>query len=104
MEVTSSGITLEVKACDIDKLGDEFFLHQYPADTSKAGAEGFINQQFNLKALKPVVTQGQAGAAHCQYRVEFAPVAITRIAIGQFRTPQGHCCDILWNKEVSLDE
>jgi hypothetical protein len=102
--VTTAGVTLEVKACDIDKLGDEFFLHLYPADASSAGPEGFINQQFNLKTLTPVETKNQEGLASCHYRVEFSPVAIKHVALGQFRTPEGRCCDILWNKEVELDE
>ncbi|WP_256588370.1 hypothetical protein [Pseudomonas sp. Irchel 3H7] len=104
MAVTAAALTLEVKGCDIDKLGDEFFLHQYPTDASNAGAEGFINQQFNLKALKPVEIKTQEGLVSCQYRVEFSPVAISRVALGQFRMPEGRCCDILWNKEVNLDE
>ncbi|WP_426234016.1 hypothetical protein [Pseudomonas sp. TWP3-2] len=102
--VTPAGVSLEVKACDISMLEDEFFLHRYPADTSNAGAEGFINQQFNLKALTPDKTLNQEGIASCRYRVEFSPVAITRVAIGQFRMPEGRCCDILWTQEVKLDE
>lgn len=102
--VTSAGVTLEVQACDIEKLGDEFFLHLYPANAASAGPEGFINQQFNLKALTPVQTKKQEGPGSCHYRIEFAPMAITRVALGQFRAPEGRCCDILWTKEVKLDE
>lgn len=102
--VTSAEVTLEVNACDIDKLGDEFFLHTYPADVSSAGPEGYINQQFNLKALKPIEVKDQAGLRSCRYRVELSPGANTRVALGQFRAPEGRCCEILWSKEVKLDE
>ena len=102
--ITSTDVTLEVKACDIDKLGDEFFLHLYPANAASAGPDGFINQQFNLRTLTPVEAKKHGDLASCHYRVEFASIAITRVALGQFRTPEGRCCDILWTKEVKLDE
>lgn len=102
--VTTDGVTLDVKACDINGLGDAFFLHLYPADPSRAGSEGFINQQFNLKSLKPVEKQTREGIASCHYLVDFSPVEITRVALGQFRMPDGHCCEILWTKEVKFDE
>jgi hypothetical protein len=102
--VTTAGVTFDVKACDVDKLGDEFFLHLYPKDDSSAGPEGFINQQFNLKTLTPVETKNPEGLASCHYRVAFPPVAATHVALGQFKTPEGRCCEILWTKEVKLDE
>ncbi|WP_225922760.1 hypothetical protein [Pseudomonas hamedanensis] len=102
--VTASEVTLGVKACNIDKLGDEFFLHLYPTDATSAGPEGFVNQQFNLKTLTPIESSDQAGVASCHYRVKISSSDVKRVAVGQFRAPEGRCCEILWTKEVKLDE
>ncbi|VVP63652.1 hypothetical protein AB4P91_13895 [Pseudomonas sp. B21128] len=104
VKLTTGEVTLEVQACDISALHEEFFLHLYPADPSLAEPEGFISQQFNLKKLKPVVNQNRAGVASCHYRVEFSPTVLTRVSLGQFRMPNGRCCEVLWIKDVKFDE
>ena len=79
-------------------------MHLYPADPSHAEPGGYINQQFNLKTLKPVENQNREGVSSCHYRVEFPPTEITRVSLGQFRIPNGRCCEVLWIKDVKFDE
>ncbi|QJP96824.1 MULTISPECIES: hypothetical protein [Pseudomonas] len=104
LDVVSNALKLELKGCDVAQVPDNFFLHIYPRDTSKAGAEGFINKDFNLNSLKPTSTETRSGIAYCRYEVAYGLSTVDRVAVGQFRSPQGNCCEILWDKQVSFNK
>lgn len=104
IEVTTNSLELELKDCDVGRFEDTFFLHVYPVEASRAGPEGFINMDFNFKTLSPKSTSTRSGVAYCQYRLWLGPSAVDRIALGQFRSPAGQCCEILWDKKVKFNK
>lgn len=102
--VASSGVEFELKDCEVGRFEDPFFLHAYPVDLSKEGPEGFINMDFSLKSLTPKSTSTRSGVAYCKYRIEFGPAAVDRVALGQFKSPAGNCCEILWTKQINANK
>lgn len=104
LQVVSNSLQLELKGCDVAQVPDNFFLHVFPRDSSKAGPEGFINKDFNLNSVKPVSSQERSGVTYCRYEVAFGTSSVDRIALGQFRAPQAVCCEILWDKTVNFNK
>lgn len=104
IEVVSNALQLQLKDCDVPRVSDNFFLHIYPRDTSKAGAEGFIKKDFNLNGLKQLSKEVRSGVTYCHYKVSYGSVAVDRIEMGQFRAPEGNCCEILWNRQVNFNK
>ncbi|WP_223631201.1 hypothetical protein [Pseudomonas atacamensis] len=104
IDIVSNALQLELKGCDVAQVADNFFVHIYPLDASKAGAEGFINKDFNLTGLKRLSKETRSGVTYCRYVVAFGSVAVDRMELGQFRAPEGKCCEILWNRQVNFNK
>lgn len=97
LAVHDRSIELSVPNCDATPFSEKFFLHIYPQATQHSLSNNFINMDFLLaqEQGKPVTIRGHKS---CRYKKNFNGVHAQSVVIGQFSTPNGQCCHILWSR------
>jgi hypothetical protein len=102
LQVDDKGLSLALPSCDTRDYRDKFFLHIYTKGDGGRLSPEFINMDFDLTKEKgKEVTFG--GVKKCVFRKSFGDLAVKGIGIGQFTTPNGRCCDIIWSRFYLLD-
>ncbi len=102
LQVGANRLTLALPSCDTRQYRDKFFLHAYTAsDYGKSNAQ-YENMDFDLTR-----EQGRAywldGKQLCVFDQSFHGLAVKEVDIGQFTTPGGRCCHIVWSRSFLID-
>jgi hypothetical protein len=100
LNVTSKDLQIIYPDCIIKDHQDRFFLHVYE-NNNKLSSE-YINMDFDLntKEGKPSYFRN---SSVCIFKKEFPVKEIKEVDVGQFRTPNGICCEIIWSRYIYLD-
>lgn len=97
LAVHDRAIELSVPNCDTAQFSEKFFLHVYPQAAQRSLPGNFVNMDFLLaqEQGKPVTIGGHKS---CRYKKNFNGIHAQSIVIGQFSTPNGQCCHVLWSR------
>lgn len=102
LQVHSGGLTLAFPSCDTREYGDKFFLHLYPDGGDQKSSTDYMNLDFDWVKGKGKEV-GFGGSKVCVVDKPFPNVPIKQVAVGQFTTPGGKCCDITWSRTFLLN-
>lgn len=102
LQVHSRGLSLAFPSCDTREYGDKFFLHIYPDGDGQKSPTDYINLDFDWTEEKGREV-GFGGSKVCVVDKSFPNVSIKQVAVGQFTTPGGKCCDITWSRSFLLN-
>ena len=102
LQVGASRLTLALPSCDTRQYRDRFFLHVYTASDSGKSHAQYANMDFDLSR-----EQGRAywldGKQICVFDQSFHGLAVKEVNVGQFTTPGGRCCNIVWSRSFLVD-
>ncbi|MDR3483030.1 MAG: hypothetical protein P4L91_20220 [Burkholderiaceae bacterium] len=102
LRVSNEGVSVSVPNCDMSSFQSRFFMHVYPAAGSGISNDA-VGRDFDLskEPAKHVTTQsGLQCVVSRAYMVEQAK----EVVIGQFNTPGGRCCDIVWSRTFVIEQ
>ena len=102
LEVSAKGLTFTLPGCNLDKYKDKFFLHLYTQSGLKKSPAPFINLDFFLaqETAKEQLVNGDKSCVYFKGLSDFSP---QQVNVGQFTTPNGHCCEITWSRTYVFD-
>ena len=102
LQVGADKLTLALPSCDTRQYRDKFFLHAYTASNYGKSSPRYENMDFDLAR-----EQGRAywldGKQICVFDQSFHGLAVKEVNVGQFTTPGGRCCNIVWSRSFLVD-
>lgn len=98
--VSSSALTVVVPDCNVQQYGDNFFVHVF-TQPHKASSK-YANFDFNLAGERGVKILVD-GRTACRYTRKYSEVTVAEVTVGQFASPAGVCCKILWSRNYVFD-
>ncbi len=101
LQVNAKGLSLALPGCDAKEYQDKFFLHVYPEAGRENEAEKYINMDFYLAKEKSREFM-RNGTRVCVVDKSFSDLKVKQISVGQFATPGGRCCEIVWSRSFVL--
>lgn len=102
LQTNARGLLLALPTCDIKGYKDKFLLHVYTETTRKTKPKGFVNMDFELQHEKGKETLSD-GTKKCVFEKSFGGLAVEAVTVGQFKTPDGSCCEITWSRNFIFD-
>lgn len=103
LKVSAKGLSLSFPACATAPFQDKFFLHLYVNALAATESGKFVNLDFDLAQEKGKESVSN-GSKSCVYYKSFADFPVKQVIVGQFTTPQGRCCDIIWSRSFVFDQ
>ena len=96
LQVDSKGISITLSSLDTRDFSETYFLHIYTDDYDKTPNK-YTNKDFNLtkEEGKEIVTNGKKKIV---FNKSFGDIAVKAFGIGQYTTPNGQCCNIIWSR------
>jgi hypothetical protein len=84
---------------------DRFFVHVYTDVPTPGKPQDYLNRDFDVTSV-PLRHVGAStpGAARCAIDRPFGSSVPAEVVFGQFQTPKGSCCTILWSRDMILQE
>ena len=102
LQVNANGLSLALPGCNVKDYQDKFFLHVYPETENGKASEKYINMDFNLAQEKSREFK-RNGATTCVFDKSFVDLKVKQISVGQFSTPGGRCCEVIWSRSFMFD-
>ena len=102
IQLRGDGVSVSVPNCDMTGMDSRFFLHVYTADSKGGVSPEYLGRDFDLPAQAKRVNT-KSGVACVADRAFDTPSA-KEITIGQFATPDGRCCTILWSRNYVIGD
>ena len=92
-----TGLTVNVGNCDINGWDDNFFIHLYTNGVRDKSPDKFVGMDFRLQDEIAKIPN-EKRTASCAVHKSFTNYSVRAIGFGQFRIPDGKCCDVLWSR------
>lgn len=102
LQASSEGMSFSVPNCDMSPFQARFFMHVYPAAGSGISND-FVGRDFDLSTEPAKRVTTQAGL-QCVVNRSFSVPHAKEVVVGQFTTPGGRCCDILWSRTFVIEQ
>ena len=102
LQVSSEGVSFSIPNCDMTPFQAKFFMHVYPAAGNEVSND-FVGRDFDLSTepAKRVTTQS---GLQCVVGRSFSVPHAKEVVVGQFTTPGGRCCNILWSRTFVIEQ
>lgn len=97
LQVNATGITMTLPGCQLHQFQDTFFVHVYTDEGLAKTPATYANLDFALTQQAPKVLTVN-GVKHCVYQRSIREFKPRQLNMGQFTTPGGRCCEIVWSR------
>lgn len=102
LRLRKEGVSLLIPNCDMSGWQSKFFMHVYPATDQGEISTAFIGRDFDLSTEPAQRISTHSGLA-CVVDRPFDVPNTKEVVIGQFTTPAGRCCQIIWSRAFVIE-
>lgn len=102
LQIDSEGLSLLLPNCDATEWTDNFFIHLYTDGMRNKSPEDFVNMDFNLREEANKTSKNENGKS-CLIFKSFKNFEVLAASMGQYSSPNGKCCDIIWSRFYVFD-